>query len=385
MPEQLPPELFDDIFFYLRASEDFASLYAFTEINDFFHTLAEPHLYYHFTLSDHDLYDDSTVIVTQNSIFAGHSPLQVLNLLTDKPHIVTRGYVRSLKLLIEAETNYGGIMDTERRRRWSDDIARLIAPLTSLECVTMSQQGMGMLLWRQFSRDLQVAFGNMLNLPSLWEVEICYLGLPLEVLCRSAMLKRLRLSGSNVSFGTHGQGVSPRTPENQRASLSALNFRHTNYPSIVSWLESGIGPDISRLQYLKATLEVASDYQHVSYMLSLCSSSLIHLALDPGNTGLSTCSSLLVLISLITRARIANLRYKVIARGQTVVMEPPLSRYPFSSSPLFPSSFDAASLSGPFSLSCLSSLKHLELCLEMSGFSSFGRAYTAPFHLSTEF
>ena len=165
--------------------------------------------------------------VTADSIRTGHSPSQVLRLLSDKPYIVSSGYVRSLMLLI------GKI--TDQTRHWEEETSRLLPLLTNLESVRVMRRGVGTLSWTCLGRDFRRAFENVMRLSSIREVVLRHVRIPLEVLHKSSTLKRLRLSACKVDCCLEGQKVK------HRACLSWPSVRTQNLSSIASWLDSPAG------------------------------------------------------------------------------------------------------------------------------------------------
>ena len=286
MSPNIPPELFDKIFFHLRASIDFASLYACTQVSSYFSALADPHLYHHLIVSDQNPHDKSPIKYSEDTLYRGHSPSQVLQLLADKPQILDKGYIRVLKLRIEADRLAGESQTDEARRLYDTELARLLPLLTSLERVVVGQRGSCRLKWTRLTRDpeLQRAFHGVLGLRSVRDVSLQgFKDLPLEVLEIPTALRVLNLECQLVMDALPSSDPSPPcsrtttgTTSRHRPNLLSLALncvRGRTVSRFLAWADSPSGCNLAGLENFEAVFSIG-DCMHIACALSLCSESL---------------------------------------------------------------------------------------------------------------
>ena len=285
MQKQIPPELLSIIFHSLRVSADYTSLQACTQANSLFRAIAERHLYHNLALTDRDAKTPNPLYITQRSLFMGFNPSEVLSLLSKRPQVA--GYVRSLVIMMEYPSSLSLAWNPSKRDLWVKATVQVFHLLTKLDHVVLkpTSRGDGRMLWQDLGQDLQHALVGVLTRPSLRALELTSVDkFPFETLCTATALERLTLNRCLGSAA--GQDlVAHSNPPSTRPQLTSLSLKYDRISEITSWLNSSIGLDISSLVELRATLQGASDYMHLSYILSNCSETMKMLELNPGHDG----------------------------------------------------------------------------------------------------
>ncbi|PPQ96105.1 hypothetical protein CVT26_004739 [Gymnopilus dilepis] len=311
---ELPPEILDHVFIILRLSSDLPSLRACIKVSSLFRSLAERHLYYHLTLSN--LPNRSRSNTSANSSTTEFNPKEVLDLLTNHPHIAA--YVRSLQIRLAVPWRDVGVLSwiflrdsavksaSQKSTEALEDICNTLLLLTHLERIVLHGDGARVeaVRWRQLSIEFRREFVDVLALngENLKSVDVSSIeGFPLEVLSNVGGLERVRLEGCfSHRDGTFG-GQQLHSPNSHLENLQYLTLQDgtTSFSNFLAWLTSSTStstgvpslspsshprPILPRLSHFSTTLYTIEHYTHLSTILSTCKGSLEVLVLDPGQT-----------------------------------------------------------------------------------------------------
>lgn len=269
MQSQLPPELLDYIFTFMR--DDHPSLRHCAAVNHMFSELVERHLFYQITLSN-----------SENYIGRGEpSPAQISKLLTDKTHL--ESHVKSLRIVM---ASFGILRWFTLRSMADEDMGQTLLILSHLTDVSLSGLHSGITSWQRFHHIFQTSFARILRLPSMDSVFIHDIeDFPLSLLNNCTSLKSLSLR--LVGYPTI-PSPAIASSETELPMLEYLEILECTYALslILVWLLSPGSPKLTNLRVLRIMIQRIEDIVIIQAFLAAGSAqSLKYLYLDACDIG----------------------------------------------------------------------------------------------------
>jgi len=233
-------DILDHIFGLLRSDPE--SLIACSMAHPDFTPITERHQYYH-----------TIVHAGATSFSDSFKPARLIELISASPQIVN--YVRVLQIEF---TNISGCPPYNLRAPLLEDIACLLPRFPVIECLMLSSE-QPFLRWQDLPNNLRTAVEDCLHLPTLQELHVGQLNLPLSILDKNANINLLSIFG-NPQITEYPDATYP-----QLKTLSVHGIDYSFIRPLVTWANQRIGNlqsleiDCAQSEKTLAFLEACSD------------------------------------------------------------------------------------------------------------------------------
>jgi len=239
-----------------------------------FSQIAERHLYTIIRLHNQERSSSSVQL----------TPVQLLKLLTDSPHIAS--YIKCVRIVIGSVGIFRWLMT---RSINDEDIGSVLRMLPKVSEVNLTARQHSKTSWQNFHQTFQSSIARIFQTSFLTCVFINNIdAFPLNLLNDCVSLKSLSLCGTFVFDNPDVKLQSSINSFKTEPGLEMLSLRcntSNSLRNIVSWFHSEGSPTLSTLISLRLSTHRDQDYPHFICILNDCSPSLRNLELHLGSEG----------------------------------------------------------------------------------------------------